>query len=150
MAGSEVDGGGRGGVERAAEKIFSYFECVMVEENEVLWRQGEANDVFAALTILGKYKSVLESEAGTTEEIEGGDIIGLHDLCLGEMIRSRISTVTCTSNGLFWKLSEVNWKLMVKEKPELALRLQQVCLNLSMHRIMHCSNRIFETRCLPV
>lgn len=122
-----------------------------MKAGDVLWTQGDVEGTFAALTVAGVYESLLEHETGTTEIVEAGDLIGLHDLCLVDLNRDgRVSTVTCSEGGAIYRLGESEWFRMKRTEPELANLIYSVCVNLLQHRIMHCSNRIFETRCLPV
>ena len=72
------------------QKLFSYFSREVYSKGDVVWRQGTKSDS-AKLLISGEIISKLENEAGTTETISIGSLIGECGLVQG---LNRNSTVT--------------------------------------------------------
>lgn len=72
------------------QKFFSYFSREVYSKGDVVWRQGTKSDS-AKLLVSGEIISKLENEAGTTETISIGSLIGECGLVQG---LNRNSTVT--------------------------------------------------------
>ena len=64
------------------EKFFSYFSREVFNKGDVLWRQGSSSES-AKLLVCGDLISKLENEAGTTEKISIGSVIGESGLVQG-------------------------------------------------------------------
>lgn len=129
------------------ERFFSYFVREIYNSGDVLWRQGTKSDC-AKLLVSGDLIALIENEAGTKEPISIGSVIGesgLVDNC------NRNSTVSVLEDGtILYNLSSESWEVMKEVDPKCAHLLYAIVVRYLTLRVQHCSNRIFETRCLPV
>lgn len=63
----------------------------------------------------------------------------------------RLSTVMCVSEeAVTYTLSRESWESMVRDNPKCAFIITQIVVRYLSLRVQHVSNRIFETRCLPI
>jgi SulP family sulfate permease len=135
------------GEERAlVERFFSYFSREVFQEGATLWRQGAKSDC-AKVLVSGDLISSLENEAGTTEAISIGSVIGESGLVDNQ---NRNSTVQAKAESVLYSLSRESWELLKEKDPRCAHLLYHIVVRYLMLRVQHCSNRIFETRCLPI
>lgn len=129
------------------EIFFSRFEREVYEADQIVWRQGCSSDC-VKLLVCGTLVSSLEDEAGTSEHIPTGNIFGELGLVLGT---KRLSTVRCLSAlAVIYSLSRASWEDFNSTRPEIGRLVDRVAIHYLTHRVHHVSNRIFETRCLPV
>ena len=131
---------------KTVEQFFSYFTRETYKKGDVLWRQGSTSDS-AKLLVTGGLMASLENEAGTTETISIGSMIGesgLVDNC------NRNSSVHVTEDTVIYSLSRESWGVMKDNDPKCAHVLYAIVVRYLTLRVQHCSNRIFETRCLPI
>ena len=128
-------------------KMFASFQREVFHEGEIIWRQDDESNC-VKLLILGQLIAELENEAGTTEIVPKGSMIGELGLVNGN---PRMSTVKCLSKeAVLFSLSRVAFDEMISTQPHLARYIDLICVNHLALRVQHVSNRIFETRCLPI
>ncbi|CAB9528725.1 solute carrier family 26 [Seminavis robusta] len=130
------------------EVLLSYFTRQTYAKDEYLWRQNEASDC-AKLLLSGMLMAMLENEAGTSELISSGNLIGELGLVRGI---ARMSSVQCISDdgAIVYSLSRDSYEELIKSNPQAARFIDLVCIQYLANRVQHVSNRIFETRCLPI
>lgn len=71
------------------EQFLSYFSREIYNKGDVLWRQGTKSDS-AKLLVSGDLIAMLENEAGTTEAISIGSVIGESGLVQGSKRNSTV------------------------------------------------------------
>lgn len=129
------------------EQFFSFFSREIYEKGDILWKQGSKSDS-CKLLMIGSLISSLENEAGTTETISIGSVIGESGLVENY---NRNSTVHVLANGtILYSLSRESWEEMKQRDPRVAHVLYAIVVRYLTLRVQHVSNRIFETRCLPI
>jgi len=129
------------------EQLFSLFKREVYNENEIIWRQGSVSDS-AKLLVKGRLLSLLENEEGTLEQIPTGAMLGELGLVKGI---DRLNTVQCVSDGaVLYSLDREDWDVLKRDNPRIARFIDMIVIRYLAHRVQHVSNRIFETRCLPV
>jgi sulfate permease, SulP family len=133
------------------ENLVILLSCCQREtfaKDEFLWKQNDPSDS-CKLIISGKLMAMLENEAGTSEVVYSGNIIGELGLVRGI---PRMSSVQCVSDdgAILFSLSRNSYEDLVKTKPLVARFIDMVCITYLANRVQHVSNRIFETRCLPI
>ena len=128
------------------ERFFSYFTREVFQKGDIIWRQGDKSDS-AKVLVSGDLISSLENEAGTTESISVGSVIGESGLVDNQ---NRNSTVRAVTKSVMYNLSRKSWELLKDKDPRCAHLLYRIVVRYLMLRVQHCSNRIFETRCLPI
>ena len=127
--------------------LFSCFEREVYKQDDVIWRQGHKSDS-AKLIVRGCLVAQLEQEAGTTELVQSGNIVGELGLVYG---CARMSTVVCVSEEcVLYSMSKECYDTLVMENPRAARIMDFICIKYLTGRVQHVSNRIFETRCLPI
>lgn len=127
--------------------LFSKFQREVFKKNDILWKQGTPSDC-AMLILRGKLLAVLENEAGTSETINSGNIIGELGLVHGD---ARMSTVHCLSDeAIVYTISKSSFQNIAELNPKIARFLDLLVIRYLSYRVQHVSNRIFETRCLPI
>jgi SulP family sulfate permease len=130
-----------------ANTLCSLFEREVYKRNDFVWKQNDPSDS-VKLLIIGQLIAELENEAGTTEIIPKRSIIGELGLVNGN---PRMSSVRCTSSeAVLYSLSRTKFDKLVDRQPHLARHIDLICIKYLALRVQHVSNRIFETRCLPV
>lgn len=113
---------------------------------DVLWQQGDESDS-AKLLVHGKLVATIQ-EADVVEHVSKGNILG--EIGLIEGFR-RLSTVRVTSEkAILYSISRSAWEEIVEKRPESARILDRIAIRYLAQRVQHVSNRIVETRCLPV
>ena len=128
------------------EKFFKHFTREVYSKGDIVWKQGSKSDC-AKLLISGNLISSLENEAGTTETISVGSVIGESGLvedC------NRNSTVLVLEDSILYNLSRKSWEELKENDPRCAHVMYSIVVRYLTLRVQHCSNRIFETRCLPI
>jgi SulP family sulfate permease len=127
--------------------LFSYFEREVYTKGDTLWRQGSKSDC-AKLLVCGKLIAMLENEAGTYETVQVGRMVGELGLVAGV---NRMNSLECLSDKcVVYSISSSSFKSMVEIQPKLARIIDLICIEYLSDRVQHVSNRIFETRCLPI
>jgi CRP-like cAMP-binding protein len=126
--------------------LVRYFVSTEVPAGTVLWSQGSAADR-AIILVRGRLRSRLEDEAGTIEEIYPGHLIGEYGLISNDLRRG---TVEAAESSTVLILTAAAFAQMRAEDANLAFVLSKICMQYLMKRTMHVSNRIWESRCLPV
>ena len=127
-------------------KFFSYFSRESYKKDEIVWHQGATSDC-AKLLVVGDLMATLENEAGTTESISIGSVVGESGLVQNF---NRNSTVHVLEDSILYNLSRESWEVMKEKDPRCAHLLYAIVVRYLTLRVQHCSNRIFETRCLPI
>lgn len=137
-----------GEVERAnIALLFSYFEREVYNCDDLLWSQGSPSDC-TKLLVQGRLIAMLENEAGTSEVVTPGNTIGELGLLQG---LPRMSSVKCLSEkAVVYSLSRESFEKLCQVGPQAARLMDLICIRYLSARVQHVSNRIFETRCLPV
>lgn len=127
--------------------LFSKFKRLYYQKGDIIWLQDSPSDC-AILLINGCLVANLEDEAGTSEIVQVGRMIGELGLVQGN---PRMSTVRCLSEeAVAYKLDKEAFQEMIKENPASARLIDLICITYLSNRVQHVSNRIFETRCLPI
>jgi SulP family sulfate permease len=129
------------------EMLFSYFHRETFELNDVIWNQGSPSDCMKLL-VEGRLMAQIENEAGTKELVHSGNMVGELGLIQG---LPRMSSLKCHSErAVLYSLSRTSFDLLCEREPEAARLLDLICIRYLSNRVQHVSNRIFETRCLPI
>jgi SulP family sulfate permease len=90
----------------------------------------------------------LENEAGTNETVQVGRMVGELGLVQGS---ARMSSVRCLSDEVVvYRLSREAFEYLIQNNPSSARLMDLICITYLANRVQHVSNRIFETRCLPI
>jgi len=127
--------------------LFLSFTREIYKEEEPIWKQNDPSDS-VKLLIFGQLIAELENEAGTKEIVPKGSMIGELGLVNGN---PRMSTVKCVSEqAILYSMSRDSFEQLVDQQPHLARYIDLICVKYLTLRVQHVSNRIFETRCLPI
>jgi len=127
--------------------LFLSFTREIYKEDEPIWKQNDPSDS-VKLLIFGQLIAELENEAGTKEIVPKGSMIGELGLVNGN---PRMSTVKCASEqAIIYSMSRESFETLVEQQPNLARYIDLICVKYLTLRVQHVSNRIFETRCLPI
>jgi SulP family sulfate permease len=114
--------------------------------DEVLWKQGDESDC-AKLLLSGHLVARVDG-TDSIEHVAHGNVLGEYGLI--EHAR-RLSSVTVSSDkAVLYSISREAWEEISKTKPEAARILDRIAIRYLAQRVQHVSNRIIETRCLPV
>lgn len=129
------------------EELLSFFEREVYKKKALVWKQGEPGDS-VKLLIRGNLISVLENEAGTFETIASGNTLGEFGLVQN---MNRMSSVYCLSDdAVVYSMSKKSFQQLCESSPKTARLIDMICIRYLSSRVQHVSNRIFETRCLPI
>lgn len=116
-------------------------------KGDVIWKQGSESSS-AMLLVRGSIVSHLEGTDTSSESIPVGNFLGEVGLVYGA---KRLTTVQCASdNAVLYSLSKDAWDLLSERQPRVARIMDMVAIRYLTKRCQHPSNRIFETRCLPI
>lgn len=131
---------------RVLNSLLEYFALEEVDAGQVLWKQGATADR-ALLLIDGLLQSIVEEEAGTTEDVAVGAIVG--ELCLltGE---KRKTTLVAKTRSVVYTLTLAKLAEMKAQESHLAFLFLGIALRYTSHRLQYVGNRIWETKCLPI
>lgn len=122
------------------------FKREVYSKGVFLWKQGTESDCTKIL-IRGSIISHLEG-TDTSELITPGNFVGELGLVYGT---KRLTTVECVSDSaVLYSLSRDAWETLSERQPRVARIMDMVVIQYLTHRVQHVSNRIFETRCLPI
>lgn len=127
-------------------KLLDYFHIQEVEKDEVLWKQGDVPDR-ALLVVDGVLRAVVEEEAGTTEDVAVGAVVG--ELCFltGE---KRKTSLVAVQRSVVYVLERKSFEQMLAADCYLAFLFQGISLRYTSFRLQYVGNRIWETKCLPI
>jgi SulP family sulfate permease len=129
------------------ELLLSKYDREAYFKNDIVWKQGSPS-TSVKLLIRGTLISELENEAGTSETISVGNSIG--ELTFIEGV-ARMSSVKCLSDeAVVYSLSRQSYDELLQKDPHAARLIDLICIRYLSARVQHVSNRIFETRCLPI
>lgn len=129
------------------EQLFSRYKREVYLKGEFVWKQGSPS-TSVKLLVRGILISELENEAGTSETVSAGNSIG--ELGFVEGI-GRMSSVKCLStDAVVYSLSRESYEHLLETTPRAAQLIDLICIRYLSARVQHVSNRIFETRCLPI
>lgn len=132
--------------DRDIQSLLSYFRREEYKCHDVLWKQGDVSNS-AKLLIWGTLMSYLEG-TDSSESIKQGNMLGELGLVHGT---ARLSKVVCFSDkAIVYHLSREAWDDLVRRQPRLARLVDGIVIRYLALRVQHVSNRIFETRCLPI
>lgn len=133
--------------DRDVELLFSKFERQVFTKDEFLWKQGDPSNC-VKLLVRGTLIATLDNEAGTRETVVSGNMLGEVGLIEGA---PRMSSVRCLSDeAVLYNLDRESFERLVKSSPQAARLIDLICIRYLSARVQHVSNRIFETRCLPI
>ena len=128
-----------------ATRFLSYFQREVYSKAQTVWKHGDRSNS-AKLVLSGTLVASLPN--GFSEEVPRGVVIG--ELGLLEGI-DRLSEVVCESEtAVLYSLDRQTWEGLVRDDPALARIMDHITIRYLSHRVQHVSNRIYETRCLPV
>ncbi|CAK4100881.1 unnamed protein product [Aphanomyces euteiches] len=128
------------------QKLLDYFERQELEKDVQVWRQGDASTT-AMLLAEGHMQAIVEDEAGTTEEVSAGAMVGEMCLLTGEKRKTSLVTV---EPCVVYVLNQDKLKEMLERDSYLAFVLQGIALRYVSLRLQYVGNRIWETKCLPI
>jgi sulfate permease, SulP family len=129
------------------ELLFSYFQREVYVWNDQLWNQGSVSDCMKLL-VRGRLIAVIENEAGTNELVHSGNTVGELGLLQG---LPRMSSLRChAEEAVLYSLSLESFETICSSSPEASRLVDLICIRYLSARVQHVSNRIFETRCLPI
>jgi len=130
------------------EVLVTHFQRETYAKDDFVWKQNDPSDS-AKLLVTGMLMALLENEAGTSEVVFSGNIVGELGLVRGI---PRMSSVQCISpdGAVLYSLSRESYERLVESSPRVARFIDMICIQYLANRVQHVSNRIFETRCLPI
>ncbi|GMH62705.1 hypothetical protein TL16_g03534 [Triparma laevis f. inornata] len=129
--------------------LLTYFKRVGLKKGEVVWKQGGKADRLCAI-VRGQLLSYLEEEAGTTERVVAGDVVGELGLIMGHEGERRLTTLVAEVDCVVYELTSEAFATLKAKKPAVAIYLFQLCVRYMSHRLQHVSNRFVETKCIPI
>jgi SulP family sulfate permease len=130
-----------------AKELFSCFKREEYQHHNQVWVQGDESDSLK-LVVSGQLVAELENEAGTTEIVTRNNIVGELGLVNGD---PRMSTLRVTSDkAVLYSMSRESFEILIESNPRVARYIDRICVKHLALRVQHVSNRIFETRCLPI
>jgi sulfate permease, SulP family len=133
--------------DKDATLLFSRFQRESYSQNSRVWVQGDESDS-VKLVVSGQLIAELENEAGTTEIVTRNNIVGELGLVNGD---ARMSTLRVTSHeAVLYSMSRESFEELINTHPRVARYIDLICVKFLALRVQHVSNRIFETRCLPI
>uniref|UniRef100_A0AAV1T700 Sulfate transporter n=1 Tax=Peronospora matthiolae TaxID=2874970 RepID=A0AAV1T700_9STRA len=128
------------------QRLLDYFRMEEVGKDTVVWRQGDTPDR-ALLLIDGALTAVVEEEAGTTESVSVGSIVGEMCFLTGE---KRKTSLIATQHSVVYVLDRKSFAIMLEKDCYLAFLFQGISLRYTSYRLQYVGNRIWETKCLPI
>ncbi|EQC39095.1 hypothetical protein SDRG_03303 [Saprolegnia diclina VS20] len=126
--------------------LLGYFERQVLEAGTCVWRQGDSSNSSMILAE-GRLQAIVEEEAGTTEDIPVGALIG--ELCLltGE---KRKTSMYATEPSIVYVLTLQKFQEMLQKDSYLAFLFQGIALRYVSLRLQYVGNRIWESKCIPI
>lgn len=132
---------------KVIKRLQSHFKRNVWKQNDIIWRQSSSSESVHIL-VSGILLSILEEEAGTTETVHAGAMFGELGLISG---MDRLSTVNVQSTeAITMSIDKLVWEEKLKKDVDLSRCLYMISIRYMSHRLQHVSNRVFETRCLPI
>uniref|UniRef100_H3HAS3 Sulfate Permease (SulP) Family n=3 Tax=Phytophthora ramorum TaxID=164328 RepID=H3HAS3_PHYRM len=128
------------------QRLLDYFHIQEIEKDEVVWRQGDTPDR-ALLLVDGSLTAVVEEEAGTTEVVSVGSVVGEMCFLTGE---KRKTSLVATKRSVVYVLNRASFAEMLEKDCHLAFLFQGISLRYTSYRLQYVGNRIWETKCLPI
>jgi SulP family sulfate permease len=133
-------------VRMSVEKILSVCRREVFTEHQIIWRQGDESDSMKLL-VCGKLLARLDA-TDISEAVQQGATIGELGLVQGGR---RLCSVQCsTPRAVAYTLDKSSWEQLVRQDPSSARVVDHIVIQYLSERVQHVSNRIFETRCLPI
>jgi len=128
------------------DSLFKRFVRVEFNRNDIVWTQGSASDC-ALLLVVGTLIATVD-DTDASEVVREGSMLGELGLVHG---LNRLSTVKCPSDrAVCFRLDSKDWDVLTSQQPKVARLIDDIVIRYLTHRVQHVSNRIFETRCLPI
>eukprot|EP00928_Gymnodinium_smaydae_P023220 TRINITY_DN19244_c0_g1_i1.p1 TRINITY_DN19244_c0_g1~~TRINITY_DN19244_c0_g1_i1.p1 ORF type:complete len:910 (-),score=86.92 TRINITY_DN19244_c0_g1_i1:146-2821(-) len=127
-------------------RLLSLMECRKVGAGEMLWTQGEISD-HCLLLSEGLLESRLDEEAGTFEDCEPGSLLGEYHFLTQE---KRMQTLWAKKDSVVYTLASRQWEEILRSDPYVAYVVASISIRYLGTRCHHVSNRIWDTRCLPI
>ncbi|CAI5736034.1 unnamed protein product [Hyaloperonospora brassicae] len=128
------------------QRLLEYFRKEELDKDTVVWRQGDTPDR-ALLLIDGALTAVVEEEAGTTEAVSVGSVVGEMCFLTGE---KRKTSLIATKHCVVYVLDRKSFAAMLENDCHLAFLFQGISLRYTSYRLQYVGNRIWETKCLPI
>ncbi|GAB9467146.1 Sulfate permease [Globisporangium polare] len=127
-------------------RLLDYFHIEEIDKDDVVWRQGDVADR-SLLLMDGQLRAIIEEEAGTTEDVAVGAVVG--ELCFltGD---KRKTTLVATRRSVVYVLDRASFDEMLRSDCYLAFLFQGVALRYTSARMQYVGNRIWETKCVPI
>lgn len=127
-------------------RLLDYFHIEEIDKDDVIWKQGDVADR-SLLLVDGQLRAIIEEEAGTTEDVAVGAVVG--ELCFltGE---KRKTTLVATRRSVVYVLERASFDEMLQRDCYLAFLFQGVALRYTSSRMQYVGNRIWETKCVPI
>ena len=133
-------------VREAVSLIMTKFTREEFGEGCLLWHEGDKSTSLKLL-LSGKLVAYLDG-TGVSGVICKGNLLGELGLVHGSL---RLSTVeTASPRVVLYSLDIDAWGDVKQNHPAAARVIDLITIRYLAHRVQHVSNRIFETRCLPV
>uniref|UniRef100_A0A7S1EYS6 Sulfate transporter n=1 Tax=Noctiluca scintillans TaxID=2966 RepID=A0A7S1EYS6_NOCSC len=129
-----------------AERLFSQFKREEISQGATIWKQGELGS-YCILVSEGLLISELEEEAGTTEPVNPGALVGEYNLLSSE---KRRTTLSAQLDSVVYRLDKVTADRMLVEDSYLMFVLSRICIVYLASRCSHPMNRIWETHSVPI
>ncbi|OQR96717.1 Sulfate Permease (SulP) Family [Achlya hypogyna] len=128
------------------QALLGYFEQQVLETGACVWRQGDSSNSSMILAE-GRLQAIVEEEAGTTEDIPVGALVG--ELCLltGE---KRKTSMYATEPSVVYVLTLAKFQEMLHKDSYLAFLFQGIALRYVSLRLQYVGNRIWESKCIPI
>ncbi|KAG7396206.1 hypothetical protein PHYBOEH_002647 [Phytophthora boehmeriae] len=128
------------------QRLLDYFHLQELEKDEIVWKQGDNSDR-ALLLVDGALTAVVEEEAGTTEDVSVGSVVGEMCFLTGE---KRKTSLVATKRSVVYVLDRASFADMLEKDCYLAFLFQGISLRYTSYRLQYVGNRIWETKCLPI
>lgn len=128
------------------QRLLAYFSSQELAKDAVVWRQGDPSDR-ALLLVDGALTAVVEEEAGTTEHVSIGSVVGEMCFLTGE---KRKTSLIATQRSVVYVLDRKSFAAMLEHDCYLAFLFQGISLRYTSYRLQYVGNRIWETKCLPI
>lgn len=133
--------------QRAVPVILSRCRREEFKEDEIIWTLGSCGDNMKLL-VSGRLVASMPGGSHILEVVKPGSLVGELGLVQGS---SRLSTLKCCSErAVTYTLDRTSWEKLLQEDPKAARVIDYIVILYLFQRVQHVSNRIFETRCLPI
>lgn len=129
-----------------AARLFQHFERQELAEGSPIWNQGSPSTC-CLLLCEGLLHSVLEEEAGTTETVVPGQLVGEYAFISEE---KQTSTLTAVASSTVYVLRREAIPILTREDPYALWVLARIAIDYLGGRCFHPMNRVWETHSLPI